>query len=92
MTLQERKNILEIQLGTIFSDLQKIDDDIKCIDQRIKNLNEEMTRTGYFSSIQLEWEELTWDKWMYTQKKEEKLLIADEKLEEMKQLHNHTLT
>ena len=92
MTLQERKNILEIQLGTIFSDLQKIDDDIKCIDQRIKNLNEEMTRTGDFSSIQLEWEELTWDKWMYTQKKEQKLLLADEKLEEMKQLHNHTLT
>ena len=92
MLVNESKNILKSQLDTIFANLQSIENEIKCINQRINNLNEEMTRTDNFISIQLEWEELTWDKWMYTQKKEEKLLIADEKLEEMKQLHNHTLT
>ena len=92
MTLKKNKDVLTIQLDTIFADLQKIDDEIRCIDQRMNNLNKEMTRTGNFSSVQLEWEELKWDKWMNNHEKDAKLLLADKKIEELKQHNTHTLT
>ena len=92
MTLKKNKDVLTIQLETIFANLQKIDDEIRCIDQRMNNLNKEMTRTGNFSSVQLEWEELKWDKWMYSHEKEAKLLLADEKIEELEQCNTYNLT
>ena len=92
MTLKKSKDVLKIQLDTIFADLQKIDDEIRCIDQRMNNLNKEMTRTGNFSSVQLEWEELKWDKWMYSHEKEAKLLLADKKIEELEQCNTYNLT
>ena len=92
MTLKKNKDVLTIQLDTIFADLQKIDDEIRCIDQRMNNLNKEMTRTGNFSSVQLEWEELKWDKWMYSHEKEAKLLLADKKIEELEQCNTYNLT
>ena len=92
MTLKKSKDVLKIPLNTIFADLQKIDDKIRCIDQRMNNLNKEMTRTGNFSSVQLEWEELKWDKWMYSHEKEAKLLLADKKIEELEQCNTYNLT
>ena len=92
MTLKKNKVVLTIQLDTIFANLQKIDDEIRCNDQRMNNLNKEMTRTGNFSSVQLEWEELKWDKWMYSHEKEAKLLLADEKIEELEQCNTYNLT
>ena len=79
--------ILESQLNEIVADLHIIDEEIKHIDQRFHNLNEEITRTVNFNTVQLEWEELKWDKWMYSQEKEAKLLLVDDKMEKMTKIN-----
>ena len=87
MEVKDTKRILESQLNELFARLHIIDGEIKRIDHRFHKLNEEIEKTGNFNNVQLEWEELKWDKWMYIQEKEAKLLLVDNKLEKMTKLN-----
>ena len=87
MEVKDTKRILESQLNEIFARLHIIDEEIKRIDHRFHRLNEEIEKTGNFNNVQLEWEELKWDKWMYSQEKEAKLLLVDDKMEKMTKIN-----
>ena len=87
MEVKDTKRILESQLNEIFARLHIIDEEIKCIDHIFHRLNEEIEKTGNFNNVQLEWEELKWDKWMYSQEKEAKLLLVDDKMENMTKIN-----
>ena len=45
MTLKKNKDVLTIQLETIFADLQRIDDEIKCINQNIVKIFDKLVPT-----------------------------------------------
>ena len=79
--------ILDSHLNEIFARLRQIDREISRVDIKIHHLHEEIETTGNFNKVQLKWEELKWDKWVYSQEKEAKLLLVDDKMEKMTKIN-----
>ena len=73
--MYDKENIADLQLrmNTIFTELNVIEDEIKGINLKLKEYDEEVNQTGNFERVRLEWEPLQWDKWNNDQLKNKKL-------------------
>ena len=67
---------LQLQMNTIFTELNVIENEIKGINLKLKEYDEEVKQTGNFERVRLEWEALQWDKWNNDQLKIKKLEAA----------------
>ena len=67
---------LQLQLNTLFNELNVIENENKGINLELKQYDEEVKQTGNFERVRLEWEALQWDKWNNDQLKIKKLEAA----------------
>ena len=62
MCNKEKIAELQLQMNTIFTELNVIEDEIKGINLQLKEYDEEVKQTGNFERVRLEWEALQWDR------------------------------
>ena len=78
---------LQLQMNTVFNELNVIENENKGINLELKQYDEEVKQTGNFERVRLEWEALQWDKWNNDQLKIKKLeaaLAISAKIDELK--------
>ena len=76
MSNEEKIAKLQLQMNTIFAELNVIEREIKDINLQMKEYDDEVKQTGNFERVRLEWEALQWDKWNNDQKKIKNLEMA----------------
>ena len=76
MSNEEKIAELQLQMNTIFTELNVVEDEIKGINLQLKEYDEEVKQTGNFERVRLEWEALQWDRWNNDQLKIKKLETA----------------
>ena len=73
MSNEEKIERLQLQMDTIFAELNVIESEIKDINRQMQEYDDEVKRTGNFERLRIEWEALQWDRWNNDQLKIRKL-------------------
>ena len=73
MSNEEKIERLQLQMDTIFTELNVIESEIKDINRQMQEYDDEVKRTGNFERFRIEWEALQWDRWNNDQLKIRKL-------------------
>ena len=73
MSNEEKIERLQLQMDTIFAELNVIESEIKDINRQMQEYDDEVKRTGNFERFRIEWEALQWDRWNNDQLKIRKL-------------------
>ena len=76
MSNEEKIAKLQLQMNTIFAELNVIEREIKDINLQMKEYDDEVKQTGNFEQVRLEWETLQWDRQNNDQLKIKKLETA----------------
>ena len=70
---EEKIETLQLQMNTIFTELNVIESETKDINRQMQEYDDEVKRTGNFERFRIEWEALQWDRWNNDQLKIRKL-------------------
>ena len=70
---EEKIETLQLQMDTIFTELNVIESETKDINRQMQEYDDEVKRTGNFERFRIEWEALQWDRWNNDQLKIRKL-------------------
>ena len=70
---EEKIETLQLQMDTIFTELNVIETETKDINRQMQEYDDEVKRTGNFERFRIEWEALQWDRWNNDQLKIRKL-------------------
>lgn len=73
MSNEEKIERLQLQMDTIFTELNVIESETKDINRQMQEYDDEVKRTGNFERFRIEWEALQWDRWNNDQLKIRKL-------------------
>ena len=73
MSNEEKIERLQLQMNTIFAELNVIESEVKDINRQMQEYDDEVKRTGNFEPFRIEWEILQWDRWNNDQLKIRKL-------------------